>query len=345
MTLQTVPVTPIEAMLDVLAPMHLVLDENARIRRTGPVIGKLFSDQALRDVHLFDLLDLRRPRSMDSMAALMAHSGRKLHFATRRQERTELKGVIVPLPDDTVPGLKGGAVLNLSFGISVIDAVRDYALTAADFAVTDLTVEMLYLVEAKTAVMEELRHLNQRLNGAREVAEHQAATDTLTGLSNRRAMDLVLAQLLERRQRFALMHIDLDHFKHVNDTYGHAAGDEVLQAVASRMKECTRAGDSVIRQGGDEFMLVLPGLTDRQMVEALAARLVSAIEVPVAFGTDMLRVSASIGASIAPEDGRMSLERMMEDADTALYVVKENGRHGYRIYSPEMGRMGESEAT
>ncbi len=340
MTDQTVPVAPMEALLDVLCPMHVVLDANGVIRRAGPVIGKLIPGRSLKGVSAFDVFELRRPKSLNSMASLMAQSGRKLHFAMRTPPQTELKGVLVPLPQNAVPGVQDGAVLNLSFGISVMDAVRDYALTAADFAVTDLAVEMLYLVEAKTAVMEELRHLNQRLNGAREVAEHQAATDTLTGLSNRRAMDQVLQQLLDRRQRFALMHIDLDHFKEVNDTFGHAAGDEVLQAVARRLQDCTRAGDCVVRQGGDEFMLVLPGLTDRPMVEALAARLVQAIEVPVEFGEDLLHVSASIGASIAPEDGRMNLERMMEDADTALYAVKENGRHGYRIYTPEMGRMG-----
>ena len=93
------------------------------------------------------------------MQELTAYCGENLRFTTRLAPRTELKGVMVPLPEGLVPGLQAGSVLNLSFGISVLEAVRSYALTSADFAVTDLTIEMLYLVEAKSAVMDELRHL------------------------------------------------------------------------------------------------------------------------------------------------------------------------------------------
>lgn len=149
-----------------------------------------------------------------------------------------------------VPTLDGGAFLNLSFGIGVAEAVRRHALTVEDFAATDLTVEMLYLVEAKTAVMDELRNLNRRLQGAKVAAEEQALTDQLTGLRNRRALDLQMKALIRLGASFGLMHIDLDFFKQVNDTLGHAAGDHVLREVARVLTQETRATDMAARVGG-----------------------------------------------------------------------------------------------
>lgn len=332
-------------LLDVLCPWHIVIDVDGIITRAGPAVLKVNQGRPLQGTRLLDFLDLRRPKAIRSTEGLLALSGRKLHFVTRDAPVTELKGVITPLPDHVVTGVTNGGVLNLSLGISVVDAVRNYSLTGADFAVTDLTVEMLYLVEANSAVMQELKRLNERLQGARAEAEEQALTDTLTGLGNRRAMDHVLAGLLQRTTGFALMHLDLDHFKQVNDTFGHAAGDAVLQNVAERLRQVTRVGDTVIRQGGDEFILVLPDLTEQERLAALAQRLVNEIERPVQFADQQLHVSASIGISLAQGSTPADLDLMMEEADTALYVVKEQGRHGYRIYSPEMGRMDGNETA
>lgn len=191
-----------------------------------------------------DRFDLRRPRAVMSMADLMASSGVKLHLRFRDPPATGLKGVLMPLPGGQ------GAIVNLSFGISILDAVRDYRLTSGDFAATDLAIEMLYLVEAKSAAMEASRLLNQRLQGARIAAEEQAFTDTLTGLKNRRAMDHVLGRVIATQMPFAVMHVDLDFFKAVNDRLGHAAGDHVLQEVARIMIDATRRGkDTVARTG------------------------------------------------------------------------------------------------
>src|SRR5690606_16624789 len=118
-------------------------------------------------------------------------------------------------------------LIDLSFGIAVIEAVRRHDLTATDFAATDLAVEMLYLAEARAAVMRAALSLNDRLRAARREAEALAMRDTLTGLGNRRALDEALQRLIARREPFGLMHLHLDYFKDVNDTLGHAAGDAV----------------------------------------------------------------------------------------------------------------------
>ncbi|KRS17093.1 GGDEF domain-containing protein [Roseovarius indicus] len=325
------------AVLDTLCPMHILLDGSGHVVHAGPAMRKLSPDAAPEGMHLSDLLDLRRPRTSDSMEALLALAGRKLHFALRKPPQTELKGVLVPLPG---PEEQGGAVLNLSFGISIVDAVRDFALTSADFAATDLAIEMLYLVEAKSAAMEELRRLNSRLDGARIEAVQAAFTDKLTGLRNRRALDPVMARLAETGTAFALMHLDLDYFKDVNDTYGHAAGDAVLQAVAGRLTGGTRDHDTLIRLGGDEFLLVLPGQTQASAVARLAGRLIRDIARPIPFGERSLTISASIGASLSQRYDPPDPARMMHDADTALYAAKAAGRSAYRLYSSELGQMG-----
>lgn len=327
-------------MLDTLCPMHAILDQTGHIRHAGPTFRKLSEGRAVDGLRLMELLELRRPRASGSMASLMGLAGKKLHFALRSPPRTELKGVLIPLGEAAGPEWRGGAVLNLSFGISITDAVRDFTLTGADFAATDLAIEMLYLVEAKSAAMEKLRHLNLRLDDARMAAEEQANTDNLTGLRNRHALEPVLTHATGSGAEFALMHLDLDHFKEVNDTHGHAAGDAVLQAVAKRLRRATRDRDTLIRLGGDEFLLVLPDPGGADDVARLARRLVSALERPVGFDRLRIRVSASIGASLSRDYRPVDPDRMMRDADTALYAVKADGRHGFRIYTPDLGDIG-----
>ena len=218
--------TPMLSAMDVLCPMHVVLSGTGHIVHVGPTAQKLRPDEPLVGERFLEVFDLKRPRAISTMADLREIAGMKLHLRLRDAPKTDIKGVLVPGPE------ADQCIVNLSFGISIVDAVRDYALTSADFAATDMAVEMLYLVEAKSAAMDAYRTLNLRLQGAKIAAEEQAYTDTLTGLKNRRAMDHVMARYANWGTQFGLMQIDLDWFKAVNDTMGHAAGDHVLQTVA-----------------------------------------------------------------------------------------------------------------
>ncbi|WP_323785133.1 sensor domain-containing diguanylate cyclase [Thalassovita sp.] len=310
--------TALSELLDTLVPMHLQLDGEGRIIHVGPTLTKLRPGVDLIGESVFDLFDIQRPGNISTMAALMARLRAKLHLRFRQDPCTALKGVLSRFGDTLV--------LNLSFGISVQDGIRDYALTASDFAPTDMTVEMLYLFEAKSAAMDASRRLNARLQGAKIAAEEQAYTDTLTGLKNRRAMDHVLARLIANRAAFALLHLDLDFFKQVNDTMGHAAGDQVLQQVAGIMVELTRQQDTVVRYGGDEFVLILAGPTDKHVLQSVAERLIARLEQPIHIDGKSCAVSASIGIVRSVDYDRPEPERMLSDADAALYVSKRNGR-------------------
>ncbi|MBU2868825.1 GGDEF domain-containing protein [Pacificibacter marinus] len=316
--------------LDLLMPMHLILDETGVICGVGPTLCKLRSETALLGQNVFDIFELRddgRPKG-----DCLLPTDKKLYLTFKDGVPTTLKGVATP-----VAGCDG-LLLNLSFGISVVDSVREYRLTAGDFAATDLAVEMLYLVEAKSAVLEETKQLNMRLQGAKVAAEEQAFTDTLTGLKNRRAMDHVLDRMIRGSIPFALMHLDLDYFKDVNDTLGHAAGDAVLQKVAKILVQETRGDDMVARVGGDEFILILHKMTEADRLMKTAKRIISQLEVPVPFGDTVCRISGSIGITTTDVYEAIDSDQMMHDADTALYASKHQGRACANMF--EQGMTG-----
>lgn len=320
--------TSFAAALDVLCPMHLVLSDTGHVLHAGPTVQKLRPQKPMVGQRFLELFDLKRPRAVTTMTGLRACAGTKLHLQLRDAPKTEVKGLLVPGPVD------GQCIVNLSFGISVVDAVADYALTNADFAPTDLTIEMLYLVEAKSAAMAASRKLNLRLQGAMIAAEEQAFTDTLTGLKNRRAMDHVLGRHAEWGTGFGLMQVDLDWFKAVNDTLGHAAGDHVLQTVARVMVEETRDSDTVARVGGDEFVIILPYAKTGEAMTGIGSRIIRRLSQPIPYQGEACRISASIGVAIFDPASGQSVSEVMDDADVALYASKHGGRGQLTLYDP-----------
>lgn len=309
---------PREALARMM-PMFLWLAPDGTVHDSGPTLRKLLRvDPAGR--HLRELFDLRRPRDIAGFDDLKRLSGMRLHLQLRSPPMTGFRGIAVVLADEQ------GVLLNLSFGIGVSEAVRAHDLTDADFAPTDLTVEMLYLAEAKSAVMQELRALNRRLQEAKAAAEEQALTDTLTGLANRRAMDQAIDKLISQGTPFGLAHVDLDFFKQVNDTLGHAAGDHVLQQVARILIDETRNGDIVARVGGDEFVLIFPGLTQLEVMGSIARRMIARLSEPMSYGGRSCRISASVGMTVSTLYTTPRPDRLLSDADRALYASKSMGR-------------------
>lgn len=317
--------------LDRLMPMHICLSNAGIIIGAGPTLCKIFGDIPLIGNDFFDLFTVRRPGGVLSMVDLRRRSGKRLSIAPNLRLAQPCRGIALPLSN------AGGMVINLSFGIGVIDAVTSYKLTDVDFAVTDLAMEMLYLVEAKTAVTDELRQLNLRLQGARDEAEEQALTDALTGLRNRRALNIALNRTIAQGVSFGLMHIDLDFFKAVNDTMGHAAGDFVLREVARALNEQTRRIDTVARVGGDEFVVVFEGITDPDQLVSIADRIVQILSEPLVFEGQSCRISASIGVTISSDYFPPDPQRMLSDADHALYASKNAGRGRAMLFAPRGG--------
>jgi diguanylate cyclase (GGDEF)-like protein len=306
-----------------MMPMHLLLDPGGRIIATGDTLARILP--GVCGYGFFDVFALRRPAGVTDLAGLLARSGARLQLQPRL-----LPGGAQPIGCDlrgqAVPLAGGGALVNLSFGIGVVDAVRAHGLTEADFAVTDLTVELMYLVEANASVTEALRQTNRRLHGAKAVAEAQALTDALTGLGNRRALQAALDRQVAMAMPFALIHLDLDRFKQINDSLGHAAGDQVLVAVARRLAGETRAQDTVARIGGDEFVLLLPGLAAAADLQRFAARLLARLDQPILLAGAELRVAGSLGMVISQDHALTGPDGLLHLADSALYAAKRAGR-------------------
>ncbi len=172
--------------------------------------------------------------------------------------------------------------------------------------------------------------------------QHQAFHDLLTGLPNRmlfhHRLPLAIAHARRAGEQLAVMFLDLDRFKGINDSLGHDVGDQLLIEATKRLQECLREEDILARWGGDEFTLCLPSLQSSQDVIQICQRLLAALRQPFAIADQTLEISGSIGIAIYPQDGT-DLQTLLRNADTALYRVKESGRNHYQFFRPEMNSL------
>ncbi|HKJ77277.1 MAG TPA: EAL domain-containing protein, partial [Gammaproteobacteria bacterium] len=166
--------------------------------------------------------------------------------------------------------------------------------------------------------------------------------DPLTDLPNRILLQERLDHALERSRRkgetLALLFIDLDRFKNINDSLGHAVGDRLLQVVARRLGNAVREQDTVARLGGDEFLVLLEGLEDLEDAGLVARKMLDVIDETIRLGGREVYIGASIGISLFPNDGD-TVEALIKNADTAMYRAKEHGRNNYQYYTPELTRL------
>jgi diguanylate cyclase (GGDEF)-like protein/PAS domain S-box-containing protein len=172
-----------------------------------------------------------------------------------------------------------------------------------------------------------------------EELKHQAFHDALTGLANRALfhdrVEHALARHARYRQPIAVLFLDLDDFKVVNDSLGHLAGDELLRAVADRLQGCLRAGDTAARLGGDEFAVLIEGITDPGEASGLAERLISSLSGPFPLEGREIFVHASIGYALSDQEN-LNAEELLRAADVAMYAAKAGGKGGYQAYRPAL---------
>ncbi|MHB8217458.1 MAG: putative bifunctional diguanylate cyclase/phosphodiesterase [Candidatus Sulfotelmatobacter sp.] len=168
---------------------------------------------------------------------------------------------------------------------------------------------------------------------------HAAEHDFLTGLPNRTLLNDRINQAIavssRRIRKVAVLFLDLDGFKHINDSLGHTVGDKLLQSIAQSLQECMRSTDTVSRQGGDEFVVLLSEMEECEDAAITARRMLQQVAKVHSIDQQELHVTASIGVSVSPDDGS-DAETLVKNADTAMYQAKENGRNGYQFFKPAM---------
>jgi diguanylate cyclase (GGDEF)-like protein/PAS domain S-box-containing protein len=201
---------------------------------------------------------------------------------------------------------------------------------AVAVSIVDLAGERLYV-----CILRDLTEQQRAQARIHRLAHH----DPLTGLENRHALGMrleqQLAQARRNRQPLAVLFIDLDHFKKINDSLGHQAGDELLVGAAARMKDLLRDVDTLARLGGDEFIIVLCGPLSPDSVSAVAVRLVASLQQPYRLAGTTAHSGASVGVALYPEDGQ-DADTLLRHADMAMYAAKREGRGNFQFFSPAM---------
>lgn len=215
----------------------------------------------------------------------------------------------------------------------------DWSLALADGMTLDVEVTGSFYRDQNTDMVQlNLRDVRER-KAAEERIRYMAHHDALTGLPNRTLLadrlSVAIAHARRDGSKVGVLVLDLDHFKTINDSLGHHVGDELLEAVATRLRGCLRESDTAARLGGDEFVIALSGIGAASDAERVAEKVIEAISEPFVIEGRSLHVGTSIGISFFPGDGE-DAGALLQAADTAMYAAKESGRGGHRVFSREL---------
>lgn len=359
-----------EGELDIVFPFHFIIDRDARIGHVGKGLRRLLPDLAVGE-QIERVFNIELPAVAPDFAEIGARSGQLFKLRSRERSKLLLKGQMLPLPQAEAIAFLGSPWtstnadfndLGLTFkDFAIHDSVPDFLLQTYSLKHSlsdaqamaerlaalnrDLERRVAERTQELVAANEALRRGNQELE--REVTERKAAQekihqmayfDPLTGLANRALLRDRLSQALATRRRdkrcLAVMFIDMDRFKPINDTYGHHIGDALLKAVAKRLLGFVRESDTVSRLGGDEFIIVLPEIGGRDDALRVVEKIADGLAMPYHIDAHRLESTPSIGISLYPEDGDEG-DALIRNADSAMYSAKSCGRNNFRFFAPE----------
>ena len=332
-----------EKALDQIVPFSLVVRTDGTILHAGSTLRKILglSAEAVPP-GFFELFRITSPRMLRDKTDLTRACGKRIALeaaSSFRPEPLALRASIAAMtPEQDL------FLILTSLGAELHRLADELCLTNQDFPHADCSIDILYLLKTQTELLRDTQALAERLKAAKELAELQAETDILTGLANRRALGQFTENVLSQapcadgacKGEAFLLHIDLDRFKQVNDTFGHAAGDAILKRVASDLRSVAGSTDIAARIGGDEFVLILTEQPDLQSVEALATQLITTISAPLEFHGQSLEVGASVGITRLRTQTDRTFGDFLLEADLALYDAKTSGRAAVRVFSGEM---------
>src|SRR6185369_6918612 len=269
-------------------------------------------------------------------------------LALYRKHRPDI--VITDIKMPLTDGIRMGNEIKLLNPEAIIIAVTAhsdtrYLLDAIETGISNYVLKPIdydKLFEAIAKGIETVT-MKRRIQEQNNYIRNMAYYDALTGLPNRRLLldrlNHALAQARRYQRSMALLFLDLDNFKHVNDTMGHDIGDELLKVVAGRLQACVRVIDTVCRQGGDEFIIVLTEIAHPQGVAVVANKIIEVISEPISLQEKELRITTSIGIAVYSVAGTDDEKELMKKADRAMYEAKYKGGNGFMFYHSECPRV------
>lgn len=300
----------------------------------GQVTPRLFHDPAEVAEYaseLSELLGIKVETGFDAFvirARLQGSDDREWHYIRRDGSRFP-----VHLTTSVLRNSEGGITGYIGVAVDITDRCRaDEAMRVAQLHLEErVALRTAELAEANAELENEMK----ARHAIEEKMRQMAHFDGLTGLPNRNLLfdraRQAIAQARRINRHIGVMFIDLDGFKHVNDTLGHELGDALLKAVAERMGAAIREGDTLARHGGDEFVLLVPCFDDHSELANLARRLLKAFSAGIQIGNHLLRTSPSIGIACFPEDAE-DVDRLVQHADAAMYAVKKSGKNNFCFF-------------
>jgi diguanylate cyclase (GGDEF)-like protein/PAS domain S-box-containing protein len=314
----------LRSMIERAAHAETLFEEQERARVTLDSIGDgvMYTDMWCRVTYLNGVAERMTGWTRDQANGQLAQEVlRVVDSATGKPARNVME---LAIRDNATVALTPNCILLRRDGVET--AIEDSAAPIHDRsgAVTG-AVMVFHDVTSVRALSHKMAHL----------AHHDSLTDLPNRLlfNDRLSHAIVLAQ--RHRRKLAVLFLDVDRFKHVNDSLGHRIGDRLLQAVAQRLLGCVRRSDTVSRQGGDEFVVLLPEVDDAQDGAVSAEKMLQAVSEPYCIDQHELRVTASIGIVVFPDDGA-DADTLLKHADIAMYHAKEQGRNNYRFFEPEL---------
>lgn len=269
------------------------------------------------------------------------------HLKADRRTR-DIPVIFISSADQELDKMRAFGSGGVDYIVRPLQAEEVLARIKTHLSLRSLQKHLEEIVQERTAALLEANTRLQIENLERRQAEnrirHMAHYDGLTGLPNRILLQDRIKQMItgSRRnaEKGAVLFLDLDYFKNINDSLGHQIGDCVLQMAAVRLKNCVREDDTVARLGGDEFVLCLPSLHAHEYAAVVAQKTLDALAQPFMVDGHRLHVNGSIGISIYPEDGA-DMETLMRTADTAMYSAKEKGRGNFQFFTPSLNNAAQ----
>ena len=302
-----------------LFPFHLLLylGSEPMIQAAGSTLER-WTGQALRYRPFGAHFSIERPAIAELTARSLRARSSSVFILDIAGGQRQLRGQMLVIAPDQVLFV-GSPVLTASLSID------DLGLSMADLAPHDATLDMIVVQRFSEMQVDDLKERATELREAvadRDRFIHRATTDPLTGLANRRAFWDRCEDLVATDQPLALLFVDVDHFKAVNDVHGHAAGDLVLRSIADRLASSVRSDDLVARLGGDEFAVVLAG-AGPDLTERSVAHITETVATPVDVAGERIPISVSVG--VVTDDGTKDVDELIQDADVAMYEGRQAG--------------------